>query len=106
MKWTEQELNDFCIAAIELLNSRRKLKASFVECRLFENSSGSIFHITYSNEFLGGKYFSITTPGKVLSEKSQLDKIAGLGRISDLTKKITLRIAWLIYNDYRKRVRK
>ena len=47
-----QELNDLCEQAIELLNKKKQLQLKLKNCWLFSNSSGSNLHIVFDNEFL------------------------------------------------------
>lgn len=99
IKWTEQELDELCENAIELLNKKKHLQLALVNCWLFSNSAGSNFHIVYHNEFLN-QNFEITTNGGILQDKKLIvDKAAGLENIEDLKLKIALRIAYFIHRS-------
>ena len=97
--WTNQELDDFCEQAIELLNKKKQLQLEFKNCWLFSNSSGSNFHIVFNNEFLN-KSSHLSLNGRLLKEgASSIDKAAKLEKVDDIKLKITLRIAYFIYKD-------
>lgn len=99
MKWTSQDLDDFCRQAVELLNKKKGLHLEFVNCWLFSNSAGSNFHIVYRNKFLE-QSFEISRNGKILQDGTVgVDKIAEIERIEDLKLKIVLRIAYYIFRD-------
>ena len=97
--WTNQELDDFCEQAIELLNKKKQLQLELRNCWLFSNSSGSNLHIVFYNGFLN-KEFHLRGNGRVLQENAtNIDKAADLEKITDIKLKIALRIAYLIYKD-------
>ena len=99
LTWTNQELDDFCEQAIELLNNKKQLQLEFKNCWLFSNSSGSNFHIVFDNEFLN-KSSHLCLNGKLLKEDAgSLDRAAKLEKVDDIKLKIALRIAYLIYKD-------
>ena len=99
LTWTNQELDDFCEQAIELLNKKKQLQLKLKNCWLFSNSSGSNLHIVFDNEFLN-KEFHLCRNGKVLQEGAiGVDKEADLEKVDDIKLKIALRIAYLIYKD-------
>ena len=99
LTWTNQELDDFCEHAIELLNKKKQLHLEFKNCWLFSNSSGSNFHIVFNNEFLN-KSSHLSLNGRLLKEDAgSLDKAAKLEKVDDIKLKIALRIAYLIYKD-------
>ena len=99
LTWTNQELDDFCEQAIELLNKKKQLQLELRNCWLFSNSSGSNLHIVFYNEFLN-KEFHLCKNGKVLQEGNiSVDKAADLEKVDDIKLKIALRIAYLIYKD-------
>ena len=94
-----QELNDLCEQAIELLNKKKHLRLKLKSCWLFSNSSGNNFHIIYRNEFINAD-FHLCRNGKVLQEGNiSVDKAADLEKVDDIKLKIALRIAYLIYKD-------
>ena len=94
-----QELNDFCEQAIELLNKKKQLQLELRNCWLFSNSSGSHLHIVFYNGFLN-KEFHLCGNGRVLQENAaNIDKAADLEKVDDIKLKIALRIAYLIYKD-------
>ena len=100
--WTNQELDDFCEQAIELLNQKKQLQLKLKNCWLFSNSSGSNLHIIYRNEFINAD-FHLCRNGRVLQENAtNIDKAADLEKITDIKLKIALRIAYLIYKDCRR----
>ena len=100
--WTNQELNDFCEQAIELLNKKKQLQLELRNCWLFSNSSGSNFHIIYRNEFINAD-FHLCGNGIILQEGTiSVDKLADLEKVDDIKLKIALRIAYLIYKDCQK----
>lgn len=102
LTWTNQELDDFCEQAIELLNKKKQLQLELMNCWLFSNSSGSNLHIVFYNEFLN-KEFHLCKNGKVLQEGTiSIDKVADLEKVDDIKLKIALRIAYLIYKDCQK----
>ena len=97
--WTNQELDDFCEQAIELLNKKKQLRLKLKNCWLFSNSSGSNLHIVFDNEFLD-KSSHLCLSGRLLKEDAgSIDKTAGLEKVDDIKLKIALRIAYLIYKD-------
>lgn len=97
--WTNQELDDFCEQAIELLNKKKQLQLKLKNCWLFSNSSGSNLHIVYRNEFINADVH-LCLSGRLLKEDAgSLDKAAGLEKVDDIKLKIALRIAYLIYKD-------
>ena len=97
--WTNQELDDVCAQAIELLNKKKQLQLKLKNCWLFSNSSGSNLHIVYSNEFINTD-FHLCSNGIILKEENiSIDKIADLEKVDDIKLKIALRIAYLIYKD-------
>ena len=99
LKWTNQELDEFCKQAIELLNAKKKLSLVFMNCWLFSNSCGSNFHIVYRNEFLN-QNFEVNRNGNILQDKDiGVDNIAGLLKVTDIKKRIALRIAYFILHD-------
>ena len=99
IKWTNQDLDEFCKQAVELLNKKKGLQLEFINCWLFSNSVGSNFHIVYRNEFLN-KNFEINRNGSILQDKDiGVDNIAGLLKIGDIKKRIILRIAYFIHHD-------
>ena len=99
LTWTNQELDDFCEQAIELLNKKKQLQLKLKNCWLFSNSSGSNLHIVYRNEFINAD-FHLCRNGRVLQEGTiGVDKAADLEKIDDIKLKIALRIAYLIYKD-------
>ena len=99
LTWTNQELDDFCEQAIELLNKKKQLQLKLKNCWLFSNSSGSNLHIVFDNEFLN-KEFHLCGNGRVLQENAtNIDKAAELEKIADIKLKIALRIAYFIYKD-------
>ena len=99
LMWTNQELDDFCEQAIDLLNKKKQLQLKLRNCWLFLNSSGSNLHIVFYNEFLN-KEFHLCKNGKVLQEGTiSVDKAADLEKVDDIKLKIALRIAYLIYKD-------
>ena len=94
-----QELNDLCEQAIELLNKKKQLQLELRNCWLFSNSSGSNLHIVFYNGFLN-KEFHLCGNGRVLQENAaNIDKVADLEKVDDIKLKIALRIAYLIYKD-------
>lgn len=96
---TNQELDDFCERAIELLNKKKRLQLELRNCWLFSNSFGSNLHIVFYNEFLN-KEFHLCGNGRVLQENAaNIDKAADLEKVADIKLKIALRIAYLIYKD-------
>lgn len=100
--WTNQELDNFCEQAIELLSKKKQLRLELRNCWLFSNSSGSNLHIVFYNGFLN-KEFHLCGNGRVLQENAtNIDKVADLEKITDIKLKITLRIAYLIYKDCRR----
>lgn len=100
--WTNQELDDFCEQAIELLNKKKQLQLELRNCWLFSNSSGSNLHIVFYNGFLN-KEFHLCGNGRVLQENAtNIDKAADLEKVDDIKLKIVLRIAYLIYKDCRR----
>ena len=102
LTWTNQELDDFCEQAIELLNKKKQLQLELRNCWLFSNSSGSNLHIVFYNGFLN-KEFHLCGNGRVLQENAtRIDKVADLEKITDIKLKIALRIAYLIYTDCRR----
>ena len=103
-KWTDDELNEFCEKAIKLLNTKKHLQLTFVDCWLFSNSAGSNFHIRYSDK-LSGKTYEITRNGGLLQEnKIGVDVVAELVNVKDIKTKIILRIAWFIYHDCKRNI--
>ena len=97
--WTNQELDDFCEQAIELLNKKKQLQLKLKNCWLFSNSSGSNLHIVYCNEFINADFY-FRVNGIVLKEGTiNVDKVADLEKVDDIKLKIALRIAYLIYKD-------
>ena len=99
MTWNNQELDDFCEQAIELLNKKKQLQLKLKNCWLFSNSSGSNLHIVYRNEFINAD-FHLCLNGRLLKEDAgSLDKAAKLEKVDDIKLKIALRIAYLIYKD-------
>ena len=99
LTWTNQELDDFCEQAIELLNKKKQLQLELRNCWLFSNGSGSNLHIVYHNEFINAD-FHLCRNGKVLQEGTiSVDKEADLEKVNDIKLKIALRIAYLIYKD-------
>ena len=97
--WTNQELDDFCERAIELLNKKKQLQLELRNCWLFSNSSGSNFHIFYHNEVINAD-FHLCRNGIILQENAKnIDKAAKLEKVDDIKLKIALRIAYLIYKD-------
>ena len=99
LTWNNQELDDFCEQAIELLNKKKQLQLKLKNCWLFSNSSGSNLHIVYRNEFINAD-FHLCRNGIVLQEGTiGVDKVADLEKIDDIKLKIALRIAYLIYKD-------
>ena len=99
LTWTNQELDDFCEQAIELLNKKKQLQLKLKNCWLFSNSSGSNLHIVYRNEFINAD-FHLCLNGRLLKEDAgSLDKAAKLEKVDDIKLKIALRIAYLIYKD-------
>ena len=99
LTWTNQDLDDFCEQAIELLNKKKQLQLKLKNCWLFSNSSGSNLHIVFDNEFLN-KEFHLCRNGRILKDETiSIDEIADLKKITDIKLKITLRIAYLIYKD-------
>ena len=99
LTWTNQELDDFCEHAIELLNKKKQLQLELRNCWLFSNSSGSNLHIVFYNGFLN-KEFHLCGNGRVLQENAaNIDKAADLEKVDDIKLKIALRIAYLIYKD-------
>lgn len=97
--WTNQELDDFCERAIELLNKKKQLQLELRNCWLFSNSSGSNFHIIYRNESINAD-FHLCGNGIILQEGAiSVDKVADLEKITDIKLKIALRIAYFIYKD-------
>lgn len=99
LTWTNQDLNDFCEQAVELLNEKKRLQLELKNCWLYSNSSGSNFHIIYYNEFLN-KDFHLCRNGRILQEKTiDVDMVAGLKEVDDIKLKIVLRIAYFIYKD-------
>ena len=97
-----QELNDLCEQAIELLNKKKQLQLKLKNCWLFSNSSGSNLHIVYRNEFINAD-FHLCRNGKVLQEGTiGIDKAADLEKVDDIKLKIVLRIAYFIYKDCQK----
>ena len=99
LTWTNQELDDFCKQAIELLNKKKQLQLKLKNCWLFSNSSGSNLHIIYCNEFINAD-FHLCRNGNVLQEGTiSVDKEADLEKVDDIKLKIALRIAYLIYKD-------
>ena len=97
-KWNNQELDDFCVEAIKLLNTKKKLNLVFMNCWLFSNSVGSNFHISYRNEYLN-QNFDIVVNGKMLSEEViSFDKVSGgIDKLTDPKKRIILRITYYIF---------
>ena len=94
-----QELNDFCEQAIELLNKKKQLRLKLKSCWLFSNSSGSNFHILYHDESINAD-FHLCGNGIVLQEGTiNVDKAAGLEKVDDIKLKIALRIAYFIYKE-------
>ena len=99
LTWTNQELDDFCEQAIELLNKKKQLQLELRNCWLFSNGSGSNLHIVFYNEFLN-KEFHLCKNGIILKEENiSIDKIADLEKVDNIKLKIALRIAYLIYKD-------
>ena len=97
--WTNQELDDFCEQAIELLNKKKQLQLELRNCWLFSNSSGSNFHIIYHDESINAD-FHLCGNGIVLQEGTiNVDKAAGLEKVDDIKLKIALRIAYFIYKE-------
>ena len=52
LKWTNEEIDDFCEQAIKLLNNKKQLQLELKNCWVFSNSSGTNLHIVYYNKFL------------------------------------------------------
>ena len=105
LTWTNQDLDDFCEQAVELLNKKKQLQLELRNCWLYSNSSGSNFHIVYHNEVLN-KDFNLCKNGRILQEGTVgVDKVAGLEKIKGIKLKIVLRIAYFIYMSYRKEMR-
>ena len=103
--WTNQELNDFCEQAIELLNKKKQLQLKLKNCWLFSNSSGSNLHIVYYSELIDADFY-FRVNGIVLQEGIiNVDKAAGLGKVNDIKLKIALRIAYFIYKNYQKAIK-
>ena len=99
MTWNNQELDDFCEQAIELLNKKKQLQLKLKNCWLFSNSSGSNLHIVHRTEFINAE-FHLRKNGIILKEENiSIDKIADLEKVDDIKLKIALRIAYLIYKD-------
>lgn len=99
--WTQEEMDGFCEKAVELLKrNKKKLSLTFVDCKLFSNSMGSNFHVSYRNEFMG-KTYNMVLNGNVLQDKNLIcDKYAGLiGKNLALETKIALRIAYFMYKS-------
>ena len=100
-----QELNDLCEQAIELLNKKKHLQLKLKSCWLFSNSSGSNLHIIFNNEFLN-KSSHLCLNGRLLKEDAgSLDKAAKLEKVDDIKLKIALRIAYFIYKDCQKEMK-
>ena len=103
--WTNQELDDFCEQAIELLNKKKQLQLKLKNCWLFSNSSGSNLHIIYCNEFINAD-FHLCRNGRVLQEGNiSVDKAADLEKVDNIKLKIALRIAYSIYKNYQKAIK-
>ena len=99
LTWTNQELDDFCEQAIELLNKKKQLQLELRNCWLFSNSSGSNLHIVFYNEFLN-KEFHLCRNGRILKDETiSVDQIEKQKKITDIKLKITLRIAYIIYKN-------
>ena len=99
LKWTNEEIDDFCEQAIKLLNNKKQLQLELKNCWVFSNSSGTNLHIVFYNEFLN-KEFHLCKNGKVLQEGAiSVDKVADLEKVDDIKLKIALRIAYFIYKD-------
>ena len=100
-----QELNDLCEQAIELLNKKKHLQLKLKSCWLFSNSSGSNFHIIYRNESINAD-FHLCGNGIILQEGTiSVDKVADLEKVDDIKLKIALRIAYFIYKDCQKEMK-
>ena len=103
--WTNQELNDFCEQAIELLNKKKQLQLKLKNCWLFSNSSGSNLHIVYYSELIDAD-FHLCGNGIILQEGTiSVDKVADLEKVDDIKLKIALRIAYFIYKDCQKEMK-
>ena len=100
-----QELNDLCEQAIELLNKKKQLQLKLKNCWLFSNSSGSNLHIVYYSELIDADFY-FRVNGIVLQEGAiNVDKTAGLQKVNDIKLKIALRIAYFIYKDCQKEMK-
>lgn len=97
---TNQEVEDLCKQAIELLNKKKQLQLELKNCWVFSNSSGTNLHIVYYNKFLNeeSKFF---VNGYILENEGRMlvDKLAKLEDINDFKVKIALRIAYFVYRD-------
>ena len=99
MKWTSQELDEFCKQAVDLLNKKKKLHLVFMNCWLWSNSMGGRFHVIYRNEFLNTNY-EVNRDSNILEDKKiGVDMVAGLTNITDIKQKIILRLAYYIFLD-------
>ena len=100
--WTNQELEDFCEQAIELLNKNKQLQLELKNCWLFSNSSCSNLHIAYYSKLINTDFY-FRVNGIVLQEGTiNVDKVAGLVKVNDIKLKIALRIAYSIYKNCQK----
>ena len=100
LKWTNEEIDDFCEQAIKLLNNKKQLQLELKNCWVFSNSSGTNLHIVYYNKFLDEEsHFFIN--GYILENEGRMlvDKLAKLEDVDDFKLKIALRIAYFIYRD-------
>ena len=105
---TNQEVEDLCKQAIELLNKKKQAQFELKECKLYQYTNGNNYtgrffiHIEYFNHNGPLKYAAILDIDDYIWKENtiDIDKAAGLEKIHDIKLKIILRFAYLLYINY------
>lgn len=103
LTWTEQELNDIINLAFEILNKKKhlqvKLKKYWIEPEYGHNN----FNIVYYHGSVDKEsHFFVASGILEVDDGIVIDRLANLRNIKDPKLKITLRIAYYVFEDYKR----
>ena len=103
LTWTDQELNDIINLAFEILTKKKhlqvKLKKYWIGTGYSDDNS---LNIVYHHEAVDKESHFFVTSSILEDDDLFIDRLANLRNIKDPKLKIALRIAYYVFEDYKR----
>ena len=98
--WTDQELNDIINLAFEILTRKKHLQVKLKKYWIEPDHDHNNLNIVYHHELVDKESHFVTSYILETDDDIFIDRLANLRNIKDPKLKIALRIAYYVFKDY------